>query len=1044
MSTLCLNMIVKNESHILATTLAHLCEHFTFSYWVICDTGSTDGTQEIIRDFFKQKGIPGELTEESWRDFGYNRTVALNQAYNKSDYVLIWDADDSFQGKLILPATLTYDSYRFSFGGYFRPQLVNNRRRWKYVGVLHEYLTQCDGEISTTNVGGSYQCISGRTGARNKDSEKYLKDALVLEKGLVEEPTNGRYAFYCANSYRDAKKPEKAIEMYKRTLEIKSWSEELYLSCVRIYECLLGLGREVEGLGYLVEAHKYSTHRIEHILPLVRYYSSQKMYNMSITYYTTLAQKTYEAFGTDRSKYDNCLFIQWNDNLFYFPYQVIIPALHAGQHDIAHTMFKTIWRTKVLTPGDWYLNNLFSNLAFLKVADPDLETLQDMLEYCQALRDRGFQFTDQHNKNIAVYIDAHKSILIAPQKNPMQLLRSVVKPRVVLTITTCKRLDLFEQTMNSIIHTWTDLNMVDYFFCVDDNSSAEDRAHMKELYPFFDFYMKGPEERGHRESMNIIWQRLKELQPTYWIHMEDDWLFFRRDAYVAKSIDFLDKYENQQIHQVLFNRNYTELYSDWDIQGGAALEPGFTVHVKDMACTGRNSAYWPHYSFRPSMVRTSAVLSLENYNSPNTFFERDYANRWNFAGYRSSFFDTISAKHIGKLTRDKTGQNAYTLNDVSQFGGNSSPEWVFIPGLDSTGGDICYDKNNTKSRASQNPNYIAYNTLGYIKDIVNFPLKPSPYFSSTDGIYIRKDYKPIRIKPLCGKCSPWRSSEEICKDWNRLTKGNYRWNHIQLTWGDDNIDYYVIINAPPPNVYYDPTRTLVFQIEPWCADPKQRWGVKTWGEWAKPDPSKFLYVHDKETQYNIAFWQFGLSYTQIRSMTWPKRDDDTIASICSSKYFDPGHIKRIDFMKFIEAKSDPDVQLHIYNMDNAHNFKSYKGKADANIDKEKGIAPYKYYFMCENNEEKNFITEKLWEPILCETLCFYWGCPNVAEWINPQAFIWLDMNDFEGAFQTVKRAIKEDWWSQRLPYIRKEKDKILDYYNFMPTIERILKEKGQY
>ena len=84
--TLCLNMIVKNESHIIEKTLKMLTETLDFSYWVISDTGSTDNTKEIIKTFFKNLNIPGELVEHEWRDFGYNRTKALESGYNKTDY----------------------------------------------------------------------------------------------------------------------------------------------------------------------------------------------------------------------------------------------------------------------------------------------------------------------------------------------------------------------------------------------------------------------------------------------------------------------------------------------------------------------------------------------------------------------------------------------------------------------------------------------------------------------------------------------------------------------------------------------------------------------------------------------------------------------------------------------------------------------------------------------------------------------------------------------------------------------------------------------
>ena len=114
-------------------------------------------------------------------------------------------------------------------------------------------------------------------------------------------------------------------------------------------------------------------------------------------------------------------------------------------------------------------------------------------------------------------IDLYKPVL---SLTDTKLSRDSVKPdgrkiKVMMTFTTCKRLDLFEKTMNSILNSWTDLEKVDYFFCVDDNSSQRDRSKMQTMYPFIDFYMKRKVEKGHRASMNIIYDKLKEVQPIY-------------------------------------------------------------------------------------------------------------------------------------------------------------------------------------------------------------------------------------------------------------------------------------------------------------------------------------------------------------------------------------------------------------------------------------------------------------------------------------------------------------------------------------------------
>jgi glycosyltransferase involved in cell wall biosynthesis len=76
--TICLNMIVKNESRVierLLTSVAPLIDAYC-----ICDTGSTDNTIEIIESFMTKRKIPGKIVHEPFRDFGYNRTFAAKAA----------------------------------------------------------------------------------------------------------------------------------------------------------------------------------------------------------------------------------------------------------------------------------------------------------------------------------------------------------------------------------------------------------------------------------------------------------------------------------------------------------------------------------------------------------------------------------------------------------------------------------------------------------------------------------------------------------------------------------------------------------------------------------------------------------------------------------------------------------------------------------------------------------------------------------------------------------------------------------------------------
>jgi GR25 family glycosyltransferase involved in LPS biosynthesis len=240
-----------------------------------------------------------------------------------------------------------------------------------------------------------------------------------------------------------------------------------------------------------------------------------------------------------------------------------------------------------------------------------------------------------------------------------------LNPNIILTITSCKRLNLFIQTINSIINTWKDIQLIDQFLVIDDNSSIDDRNIMIEKYKFIKFIMKTPEQKGHMESMNIIYDILKEHNPTYWIHMEDDFLFFNELPYVTLGIQGLDELSNFNVKQIMFNRNYIETFDKINMDGHIPyFNTDFSLH--DYKHDGYNCQYWPNFSFRPSIIDTECILQLGNFTSHNPFFEMDYAKKWSSKGYRTGFINTVTNIHIGKLCNDP-GENAYTLNDVPQF-----------------------------------------------------------------------------------------------------------------------------------------------------------------------------------------------------------------------------------------------------------------------------------------------------------------------------------------------------------------------------------------
>ncbi len=270
--TVCLNMIVKDESKVIERCLASVKP--LIDYWVIVDTGSTDGTQDIIRKFMND--IPGQLYERPWVNFEHNRNESLSFAKHAGDYLVFIDADEQFEyaPDFKMPE-LNKDCYFFNciYGGtiYHRLLMVNNHIDWKWIGVLHEFLDSPQAKDDAV-----FEGVSNRIntdGARSKDPKKYYKDAELLTEALKKEPNNARYMFYLAQSYRDAGEIALALEHYKKRVEMKGFDQEVFISLymIAILQEFLEMDQSTVTRGYY-KAFEYRPTRAEPLFRLANYY----------------------------------------------------------------------------------------------------------------------------------------------------------------------------------------------------------------------------------------------------------------------------------------------------------------------------------------------------------------------------------------------------------------------------------------------------------------------------------------------------------------------------------------------------------------------------------------------------------------------------------------------------------------------------------------------------------------------------------------------------------------------------------------------------
>lgn len=363
--TICLNMIVKNESQIIIRLLESVLP--LIDSYCICDTGSTDDTIHLISTFFQKTEIQGKIIQEPFRDFGYNRTFALDSCADieNSDYILLLDADMilwmnpkipiiEFKEKLIGDAYLV--SQGTSSFHYKNVRIVRNRIGFSYWGVTHEFAKAPHDGILMSKIDENEFFISDIGDGGCKD-DKIVRDIRLLTAGLETNPSNGRYTFYLANSYQDQGNNEKAIEFYKKRIEIGGWIEEIWHSHYSIGNCYKKLRQPEIAIIHWLEAYNKFPSRIENLYEIIRYYREKGNTNLAYMFFT-LAD--YERKNAPVWDY---LFTQLDVYNFKIDYELTIIGYHCNRHhyDLNMTCMKVLTDNN----SDKRMNdNVLSNYKF--------------------------------------------------------------------------------------------------------------------------------------------------------------------------------------------------------------------------------------------------------------------------------------------------------------------------------------------------------------------------------------------------------------------------------------------------------------------------------------------------------------------------------------------------------------------------------------------------------------------------------------------------------------------------------------------------------
>lgn len=487
--TICLNMIVRNEAHIVTEVLDAVAPYI--SCWVIVDTGSEDGTQDVIRHHMARLGIPGRLYDRPWRNFGENRSEALELAQGRADYIWVMDADDTVHGRLEL-AGLTADVYAMRINDglvYWRRQLFRSGMPWRYIGVVHEY-AECDVPFLEARIDGDYYIESRRIGARNIDPLKYARDRDLLLAEAQRDPDNARTVFYLAESYCNLGDFANAQLWSARRAAMGGWDEEVYYSLWQVARMMAAQDQPWPAvLDAYLRAWEFRPTRAEPLQAIAARYRADGRYRLGYLFAERAAAiplPEADILFVDRSVYD------WRA----IDEQAVCASWIGKELEAFALCRRLLARTDI---GDEDRSRIARNRdlsvpAMLEAATPYPEVLVRNI--------------NAHQEGGAITV----SLIAGPDARAT------------------------EQTLNSFLNCCRDRQLIHRFVALDTGLADIDRAALLIMYPFLEISAFVPSDEPLAELTAIR----NQVSGRYWLHLDQGWRFFAPEALLSRLRAVLD------------------------------------------------------------------------------------------------------------------------------------------------------------------------------------------------------------------------------------------------------------------------------------------------------------------------------------------------------------------------------------------------------------------------------------------------------------------------------------------------------------------------
>ena len=346
-------IMVKNEANVIIPTLQPFIDAGITSYLVF-DTGSTDGTQQVIGEHFKKNHLEhAYIIEEPFIDFATSRNRALElaeQIFVNNTFLVMLDAEwYTYNVNELINFCKIHKNYiapnctgscywirlftvQDAINNY-TPRLIRSGYNVRYKGVVHEAIPDNVSGIVPDSVYFEYK---PQQYGKDKSKARCIRDYALLKKSLEDDPTNLRTLFYLGQTCQFMDDWEQAIFYYQQRLDRGPLSEEKYLSAYRIgcaIEHIISVSNaneiqkytEEDALYYYLKAYTMLPNRAEPLFRIACYYIRHNQHAIAYLFAVRAVQLSYPING---------LFVE--DNVYnYLRYDILGQcALYVGEYEI--------------------------------------------------------------------------------------------------------------------------------------------------------------------------------------------------------------------------------------------------------------------------------------------------------------------------------------------------------------------------------------------------------------------------------------------------------------------------------------------------------------------------------------------------------------------------------------------------------------------------------------------------------------------------------------------------------------------------------------